>query len=144
MILPVYRGAILPVPVRPPTYQGAPVVAYARRLVVYMAESPLGVCYHRVAPKADGTPGDAQHWNHETGGWENEFDPTKHVRPMDRPILDARPNYQCFAPPLDVTEDEAAFATIHTLRQDGTIASDLDMLTGPHLRTLAGGSVSTP
>jgi len=119
-------------------------MTYARRLVVYMAEAPLGVCYHRVTPKADGTPGDAQHWAHEAGGWANEFDPARHVRPLDRPIPEARPNYQSFAPPRDVVEDDAAFATIHVLRTDGTIAADLDMLTGPHLRTLCGGPVSTP
>lgn len=117
---------------------------YSRRLVHYMAEARLGVAFHRAARRDDGTPGDPQHWAHADGGWDSTFDPARHVRPLDRAIPEVRPNFQCFAVPIDVVESPDAFATIHSVDQAGAIASDVDMLNAGALRGFAGGPIAVP
>lgn len=117
---------------------------FARRLIHYLSESRLAVAFHGAARRDDGSPGDPQHWDHADGGWSSTFDPARNLRPLDRPIPAVRPNYQCFAVPLDVVESPDVFATVHVVDQAGGIVSDVDMLNANALRGFAGGIVGVP
>lgn len=110
-------------------------VNYARRLLHEVSQQPLGVVFRRVTPRADGTPDSQQAWNHADGGWDSAFDAAKHVRPLDRPDAVGNPDDQCFAVPLDVAGDPGAYATVHTLKQDGTALSAIAVYNSAILAT---------
>lgn len=115
---------------------------YARVRIHYVSEPPIGVAFRFASTRSDGSPSDAQWFDHATGGRDNAFDPSRHVRRLDAdPDRQAR---QSYAVPSDVCDDPSAVAYTFVLSSDGSILSDHDALSANQLYSLVRGWSSKP
>lgn len=109
-------------------------VIFARRPIRVLSEAPVGVQFKRATLRADGSPGDIQHWNHADGGWENAYDVAKHVRRLDKADPANTAADLCYPVPLDVANDPDAYASTHTLNQDGVPITNIEILSSTVLQ----------
>lgn len=129
---------------RPIDHPGAPSMptAYAAGRVAYVNESPLSVQFVRQGSRDDGGPDDMQFFNHEVGGWDNEYVAADHLRPLDRAA--DQPTDQTFAVPSDVADDPAARARVYVVNSTGAALALHDQLGANHLHSLTRRWTSKP
>ncbi|OJW11205.1 MAG: hypothetical protein BGO49_11100 [Planctomycetales bacterium 71-10] len=117
-------------------------IAYAPRLIPYVSEPQLGAAFRRRSCRPDGSLGDSQWWDHERGGWDNAWDPARHLASLPR---DAdRPARQYLATPVDVADDPATIADVFAIASDRSILSDVDAMPGNQVYNLTRGWSSKP
>lgn len=124
--------------------EGTPPVPppYARVRVPYGSDARLGVAFVESSTRDDGSLGDERYFRHAGGGWDNDFDPVKHVRPLDR--SPAEPNDQSFAVPDDVLARDGATARVHQIDADGAPRRHVETLNANQLYNLVRGFTATP
>lgn len=96
-------------------------ITYADGRIRYVNEDKLAVAFARDSNQADGSIAGKQYLNLQAGGWDNEFDPARHLRKM---AADAGVKHsQSFAAPDDFLIQPQGFAEIFVLDSDDAVVS---------------------
>lgn len=108
--------------------------SYPKGRIRYVCEDDLAVAFARDTTRDDGTAADKQWLHLIDGGWDNDFDPAKHLRRLDRDA--GRPARQSFAPPSDFLVEPQAVAEVYAVDSAGAVVSDFAALESNHAYSL--------